>query len=97
VGEGASTIGIIGIRHGSGLNQEDFGVGGKNSPALDVGSPPGIGAKKVQEISENKIIITYIEGSVALEHAVVNLHIGIISINSSTLEVACSAPGHGEN
>jgi hypothetical protein len=59
-------------------------------------APPEIGAKKVQEISENKIIITYIGGSVALERAVVNLHIGTKSgIGSPTLEVACPPPGIG--
>jgi hypothetical protein len=52
--------------------------------------------QKLQEISQNSIGITYIVGSVALEGAVVDLHIGTTTgINSSTLEVACPPPGIG--
>ena len=53
VGEGGSSVVIRGIRHGSALNQEDFGAAGINSAAfLEVGcSPPGVRAKKVQETS----------------------------------------------
>jgi hypothetical protein len=40
VGEGASAVGIRGIRHGSGLNQEDFGEKRKNSSTLEVACPP---------------------------------------------------------
>ena len=68
-----------------------------NSSALEVACPPpGIGAKKIQEISRNSFGSTYIGGSVALEDAVVDLHIGTTSgINSPALEVACSPPGIG--
>jgi hypothetical protein len=38
--------------------------------------------------------MTYVISSVALEGAVMDLHIGIFSKKSSTLEVACS-PGIG--
>ena len=57
--------------------------------------PPGIGAKKVQESSETNFGITYFRSSVGLESGVVDLHIGIISFNSSALEVACRPPGIG--
>jgi hypothetical protein len=49
--------------------------------------------KKVQEGEE--IVITYSASNVALERAVMDLHIGVISINSSALEVVCSPPGIG--
>ena len=46
VGEGGSRVVIRGIRHGSGLNQEDLGADGINSSALEVACPPpGIGAE----------------------------------------------------
>jgi hypothetical protein len=58
--------------------------------------PPGIGAKKVQEISETKFRTTYFVSAVVLERAGVNLDICPFSINnSSTLEVACPPPGIG--
>jgi hypothetical protein len=73
VGEGGSTVVAIiasGVRHESGLNQEDFRVAGPNSATLfkpskvneplpnqmlHVCGPPGIGVKKVQEISEKSL------------------------------------------
>jgi hypothetical protein len=62
--------------------------------------PPGIGAKKIQEISQDGFEATeytYIAGgAVALEGAGVDLDICIISINSSALQVACPPPGIGE-
>jgi hypothetical protein len=45
-----------------------------------------------KEISRSSIGFTYIFSSVAFECAVVDLHNGIDSINSSTLEVACTPP-----
>jgi hypothetical protein len=46
--------------------------------------------QKLQEISQNSFGITYTVGIVALEGAVVDLHIGTtLSINSSALKVAC--------
>jgi hypothetical protein len=39
VSEGGSRVVIRGIRHGSGLNQEDLGAAGINSPALEVACP----------------------------------------------------------
>jgi hypothetical protein len=39
--------------------------------------------------------ITYSVDSVALEDGVMDLHIGTIGINSSTLKVACSPPAIG--
>jgi hypothetical protein len=59
--------------------------------------PPGIGAKENQEGPRKSFVITYMEGIVALEGAVVDLHIGKHSIDSSTLEVACGPPGIGAN
>jgi hypothetical protein len=58
-------------------------------------SPPGIGAKKVQEIYESRFRTTYIISDVALERAGVDLNSALISINSSALEVACPPPGIG--
>jgi hypothetical protein len=58
-------------------------------------SPPGIGAKKVQEISETRFCTTYMGSIVALENAGVDLGIYTIGINPSALEVACPPPGHG--
>jgi hypothetical protein len=55
--------------------------------------PPGIGAKKVQESSQNSFGIIYIVCIVALEGAVMDVHIVPESINSSALEVACPPPG----
>jgi hypothetical protein len=60
--------------------------------------PPGIRAKKVQESSRTNLELpgTYIAKSVALEGAVMDIHIGTsVNINSSALEVACPAPGIG--
>jgi hypothetical protein len=57
--------------------------------------PPGIGAKKVHEISETRFCSTYIVSAVALERAGVDLYICTISINSSALEVACPPPEIG--
>jgi hypothetical protein len=70
--------------------------------------PPRIRAKKIQESSPKRFGVTYIGsphcchfqhvalgGTVALEDAVMDLHIGIFSMNSSTLEVACGPPGIG--
>jgi hypothetical protein len=73
---------------------------GIHSAALQVAcGPPGIGAKKVQETSESRFCTTYIASAVALENACVDLDIDncTISINSSTLEVACPPPGIGVN
>jgi hypothetical protein len=56
--------------------------------------PPGIGAKKVQEIFETRFRTTYLVNAIALECAGVDLDICTISINSSALEVACPPPGH---
>jgi hypothetical protein len=51
--------------------------------------PPGIGAKKVQEMSETRFGTTYIEGIVALEYGVADLDIcALFNKDSSTLEVA---------
>jgi hypothetical protein len=52
----------------------------------------------VKESSQNSFGITYIGGSVALEGAVMDLHISTgIGINSSALKVSCGAPkGHRE-
>jgi hypothetical protein len=74
-----------------------IGFRSKNSSALEVACPPpGIGAKKIQESSPNSLRTPYPEASVALEGAVVDLHISIESMmNSSTLEVACGPPGIG--
>ena len=59
-----------------------------NSTALEVACPPpGIGAKNSRNF-RNSIGVTYRSSSVAFEGAVVDLHIDIISINSSALEVA---------
>jgi hypothetical protein len=59
-------------------------------------APSGIGAKKVQEISENSEI-TYNASFVAFECAAIDLHNGtILSSNSSALKVACPPPGHRE-
>jgi hypothetical protein len=69
-----------------------------NRSALEVAcSPPGIGigAKKVQEISETRFRTTYRASAVALENAGVDLDICTISINCSALEVACPPPGIG--
>jgi hypothetical protein len=70
---------------------------GINSPALEVAcSPPGIGAKQIQEISETRFCTSYIISDVPLERAGVDLDICNISINCSALEVACPPPGHRE-
>jgi hypothetical protein len=51
--------------------------------------------EKVHEISIDDHSYTCRVGSVALECAVMDLHNGTgAGINSSALEVACSAPGH---
>jgi hypothetical protein len=65
--------------------------------ALEVACPPpGIGAKKFQEISETKFRTTHLVSAIALERAGVDLDIcTIISINGSALEVACPPPGIG--
>jgi hypothetical protein len=53
-------------------------------------------SEKCKEVSQNSFGITYTATSVALESAVMDLHIGItISINSSALEIACPTPGIG--
>jgi hypothetical protein len=61
--------------------------------------PPGIGAKKVQEISETKFRTAYFVSAVALKSAVINLDFNSTGIsgsaNSSALEVACPPPGIG--
>ena len=58
--------------------------------------PPGIGVKKIQESSQNSFGITYIACSVALEGAVMDVHIGTTGgINSSALGVPCPPPGIG--
>jgi hypothetical protein len=54
--------------------------------------------QKVKEISQTSFgtTCTYIGGSVALEGAVMDLHIGTrVGINRSALEVACGPPGIG--
>jgi hypothetical protein len=56
--------------------------------------PPGIGAKKVQEISQIIFGTTYTTGTVAVERAVVDLHIPTTDPNGSALEVACPPPGN---
>jgi hypothetical protein len=58
-------------------------------------SPPGIGAKKVHEISQINYGITYIiSSSVALEGAVINPHNDtMLSKNSSSLEGGMSPAG----
>jgi hypothetical protein len=68
-----------------------------NSAPLEVACPPpGIGAKKVQEISVTRFRTTYIVSDVPLERAGVDLHIGTtVSPNSSALEVACPPPEIG--
>jgi hypothetical protein len=68
----------------------------QNSAALGVACPPpGIGAKKVQEISETRFCTTYIASTIAIEHAGVDLGTCTAGINSATLEVACPPPGIG--
>jgi hypothetical protein len=59
--------------------------------------PAGNWSRKVRENSQNSFGMAYNGGnSVALEYAVVDLHIGTrLSSNSSTLEVACPPPGIG--
>jgi hypothetical protein len=58
--------------------------------------PAGNWSGNFKKGSYNGLGTTYIEGSVALEHGVIDLHDGtILSINSSTLEVACPPPGIG--
>jgi hypothetical protein len=64
-----------------------------NGPTLKVACPaPGIGAKKVQEISETRFRTTYRFSAIALERAGVDLDICLISTNISSLEVACPPP-----
>jgi hypothetical protein len=55
--------------------------------------------RKLKGKSQNSFGTTYIlDGSVALEGAIIDLHISTrLSINSSALEVACGPPGHGRN
>jgi hypothetical protein len=55
--------------------------------------------RKFKEISQSSYGITYrSRGSVAMEDAVMDLHVGtILSKNSSALEVACPPPGIGAN
>ena len=57
--------------------------------------PAGNWSRKVREISLNSFGGTYFEGSVAFKRAVVDLNSASISINGSTLEVACPPPGIG--
>jgi hypothetical protein len=65
-----------------------FGI--DSSPLKVACGPPGIGAKKFQEISRRKqLVTTYTGGTVALECGVVDLHIRTIGKNSTALEVAC--------
>ena len=49
--------------------------------------------QKSQEVSQNSFEGTYFVSGIAFERAVIDLHIGIISRNSSALKVACPAPG----
>ena len=58
-------------------------------------SPAGNWSEKFKEISRYRFGITYIGRSVALEGALMDLHIGTIGINSSALKVACPPPGIG--
>ena len=51
---------------------------------------------KSGKFSEQCFGSTYIDGSVALEGAVVDLHIGTAGMNSAALEVACGPPEHRE-
>jgi hypothetical protein len=66
-----------------------IGTIGINSTALQVACPPpGIEAKKVEEISADHHSRTYIVSAVALESAGVDLDIGTITgINSSILKL----------
>jgi hypothetical protein len=74
----------------------DICITGKDCSALEVAcGPPGIGAKTIQEISENKIEITYMVSAIALKRAIIDLHSRLINSNSSALEIACPPPGIG--
>jgi hypothetical protein len=67
-----------------------------NSSALEVAcGPPGIKAKISRKFLGTCFGVTYkFSSNVALEGAVMDLHIGIkYSINSSALEVGCPRPG----
>jgi hypothetical protein len=71
----------------AGVDRDICTVSGINSSTLEVAcAPPGIGAKKIQEISLISFKITYKFGSVALECGVVDLHNHFFGINSTTLE-----------
>jgi hypothetical protein len=58
-------------------------------------SPVGNWSENFKEKSQNSFGITYIGSSVALEGALMDLHISIESINGSALRVACPPPGSG--
>jgi hypothetical protein len=59
-------------------------------------SPPGIGARKIQEGSRKRFGITYQASTVALEGAVMDLNIGTaLSTNRPALKVPCDPPGIG--
>jgi hypothetical protein len=62
-------------------------------------SPAENWSRKVSEFSQYSFEVTHKAfHSVALECAVVDIHIGSTVIsNSSPLEVACPPPGHGRN
>jgi hypothetical protein len=51
--------------------------------------------RKFRKVLAEHLVTTYYGGSVALKCAVMDLHIGIIGLNSSALEVACPPPGIG--
>jgi hypothetical protein len=57
--------------------------------------PPGIGAEFSGGESQNSFRGTYFVGSVAFKRAVVDLQSALMSINGSTLEVACAPPESG--
>jgi hypothetical protein len=72
------------------------GTAGINSPTLEVAcSPPGIGAKKIQERSRKSFVSTYRAGGVALKCGAVDHRSALMKINSSALGVACPPPGIG--
>jgi hypothetical protein len=53
-------------------------------------------SENFKEISQNTVVITYTTaGSIALEYAVIDLHIGTTGKNSTALEVACPPPDIG--
>jgi hypothetical protein len=58
-------------------------------------SPARNWSRKVRGFTQNSFGGTYSVGSVTFKRAVVNLDSALISINGSTLEVACPPPGIG--